>query len=399
MSNTASGQVNNSSSPGRKTPTIDGDILVYLQEQQYPDPLLAGTNELDYSLFSDPNNMSQGGLPFLFDSAALDSTQIDRSIWPGYGADPTDNMWHPMADDSQTVGTYDGYGYYDSAPAMSPSQVFLYLPWNPQQDQPLPSPVSEAPAYTLSGSPLMGTDAPAYISPNPVAPTPAQLTSAQQPTPPETTPGSTTTTAGTPLQTIKGKGKQKAHAKKISMPSLKRSAAESILRPPSAAGARPQVLKRYRSDSNSLTLSSLNTTTTLTNNNNNYYYSSSTTPTPKTPTTPTTLMMTMTTENKALGGVLPANVDPRVASQEICRAARERSMAESHEMSERRRMLLDHEHGALEREMQRLQVNLGRMRELDKKREEKGNEEEEDDYGDDGAELDGEGEVDEEEIT
>jgi len=74
--------------------------------------------------------------------------------------------------------------------------------------------------------------------------------------------------------------------------------------------------------------------------------------------------------------VLPANVDPRVASEQIRREAWERCKAEAFEMSQRRMMLMDHEHGALERETQRLQVNLSLMREA-AKREQAGLDEEE----------------------
>ena len=56
-------------------------------------------------------------------------------------------------------------------------------------------------------------------------------------------------------------------------------------------------------------------------------------------------------------------MDPRVASEQIRREVWGRCKAEALEMSQRRMMLQDHEHGALERETQRLQVNLGLMRE------------------------------------
>ncbi|KXX75690.1 hypothetical protein MMYC01_208301 [Madurella mycetomatis] len=64
-----------------------------------------------------------------------------------------------------------------------------------------------------------------------------------------------------------------------------------------------------------------------------------------------------------LGGVLPPGIDPRTASEKIRREAWERCRAEVLEMSQRRLMLLDHERGALERETQKLQVNIGLMRE------------------------------------
>lgn len=64
-----------------------------------------------------------------------------------------------------------------------------------------------------------------------------------------------------------------------------------------------------------------------------------------------------------LGGVLPPGIDPRAASEKIRREAWERCRTEVLEMSQRRLMLLDHERGALERETQKLQANIGLMRE------------------------------------
>lgn len=84
--------------------------------------------------------------------------------------------------------------------------------------------------------------------------------------------------------------------------------------------------------------------------------------------TPSTNIRSPTT----LGGVLPANVDPRLASEQIKRQAWERCRAEAQEMSQRRLMLLDHEKGALEREVEKLRVNLGLMREREQERGETG---------------------------
>ncbi|KAK3362347.1 hypothetical protein B0T25DRAFT_4338 [Lasiosphaeria hispida] len=61
-------------------------------------------------------------------------------------------------------------------------------------------------------------------------------------------------------------------------------------------------------------------------------------------------------------GVLPLNLDPRVTSEQIKREAWRICKAEALEMSQRRIKLLEHEHGALERETQQLQVNIGIMR-------------------------------------
>jgi hypothetical protein len=56
-------------------------------------------------------------------------------------------------------------------------------------------------------------------------------------------------------------------------------------------------------------------------------------------------------------------MDPRVASEQIRREAWQRCRAETTELSQRRLLLLDHVQGAREREAQRLQVNMGLMRE------------------------------------
>jgi hypothetical protein len=97
--------------------------------------------------------------------------------------------------------------------------------------------------------------------------------------------------------------------------------------------------------------------------------SSATTTTPvTTPSSPSTTPITRGAK-KALGGVLPANVDPHVACEEIRRAALGRSAAEAKEMEKRRRMLLNHENGALDRETEWMQVNLRRWREMTMKRE------------------------------
>ncbi|SPQ18497.1 a6cdd0a2-9155-49dc-80a9-4257a0f8baa2 [Thermothielavioides terrestris] len=93
-------------------------------------------------------------------------------------------------------------------------------------------------------------------------------------------------------------------------------------------------------------------------------------PTPPTPattttttTTTTTIATTTTTTKTTLGGVLPANVDPRQAAEQIRREAWQRCRAEARAMSQRRMLLLGRERGALRRETQRLQANLDRMRE------------------------------------
>ncbi|KAK4456988.1 hypothetical protein QBC42DRAFT_301549 [Cladorrhinum samala] len=62
-------------------------------------------------------------------------------------------------------------------------------------------------------------------------------------------------------------------------------------------------------------------------------------------------------------GIFPPNVDPKKASEKMQREAWEKAKTEALAMSQRRLMLLDHERGALDRETQKLQVNIGLMRE------------------------------------
>ncbi|KAK4167114.1 hypothetical protein QBC43DRAFT_286032 [Cladorrhinum sp. PSN259] len=62
-------------------------------------------------------------------------------------------------------------------------------------------------------------------------------------------------------------------------------------------------------------------------------------------------------------GIFPPNVDPKKASEKMQREAWEKAKMEALAMSQRRLMLLDHERGALDRETQKLQVNIGLMRE------------------------------------
>ncbi|KAK3393412.1 hypothetical protein B0H63DRAFT_458154 [Podospora didyma] len=61
--------------------------------------------------------------------------------------------------------------------------------------------------------------------------------------------------------------------------------------------------------------------------------------------------------------ILPANQDPRVASEEIRKEAWRICKAEALEMSQRRMLLIEHEKGLLEQETQKLQVNIEKMRE------------------------------------
>ncbi|KAK3300721.1 uncharacterized protein B0H64DRAFT_381615 [Chaetomium fimeti] len=250
---------------------------------------------------------------------------LDGAYLADYGpAAADDGAWVSPADATNAGLGWPGW-------QLSPTDTLSHNPWGPVDGQPFPSPMSEAPGYDFTvpsfshpnRSPQNGTNSPATTA-NSTLPTPLLQ-------PGELNPTTTTTT------------KKNPHFPPPN-PSSKRPA-ESAPRPP-----RPRTLKRHRSDTPSIaSIASISTTGSA-----------------------STLGSAATT----LGGVLPANVDPRVASEQICREARERSRAEALEMSQRRMMLLDHEQGALERETQRLQVNLSLMREA-ARREKAGLEEEE----------------------
>lgn len=231
-------------------------------------------------------------------------TLMDGTMWPGYGAAPADNVWDTSAGASPI---FDSFGRQDGWP-LSPL------------DQPLPSPLSEGSSYFFAPSP-MAEDGLSARRASPAITSQASRLVASQPHSPATTASST-------LSTPVPKPKEKAKTKPSHLSSLSKRPAEASPKP------RPRTLKRYRSDTGSV--ASLSTERTSN---------------------------TSRSTNTTLGGVLPANVDPRVASEQIRREAWERCKAEAWEMSQRRMMLLDHEQGALERETRKLQVNIGRMRE------------------------------------
>lgn len=273
-----------------------------------------------------PSNALWHGEPPLTsggDTPAVFAPPLDGTYLVDYGTGAVGGAWDSPVDASNT-GPY-------GAPMWptSPTDTLSHNPWAPA-DQPFPSPVSEAPSYAFTLSPY-GTD--------PTNGYPNQSGSRSGTNSPATT---TNTTLPTPLlQPGDNLPATTKNLPKNPNPPPKRPA-ESTPRPP-----RPRTLKRHRSDTPSIaSIASISTTGSG---------GSATT---------------------TLGGVLPANVDPRVASEQIRREAWERCKAEAFEMSQRRMMLMDHEHGALERETQRLQVNLSLMREA-AKREQAGLDEEE----------------------
>jgi len=231
---------------------------------------------------------------------------LEGTVWPGYGTVPADNMWNSSAGGSPI---FDSYGQHEVWP-LSPL------------DQPLPSPLSEGSSYFFAPSP-MADDALSARRASPATTSQASRVVASRPHSPATT---TNSTLSTPVPKPKEKAKTKTKSSHLS--SQSKRTAESSPKP------RPRTLKRHRSD----TASVASFSTERTNG-------------------------TSRSTNTTLGGVLPANVDPRLASERISREAWERCKAETWELSQRRMMLLDHEQGALERETQRLQVNMGRMRE------------------------------------
>ncbi|KAK4044371.1 hypothetical protein C8A01DRAFT_31426 [Parachaetomium inaequale] len=319
------GMVQTPSSPDQEGSLLDAQGYLH---RDYPQSSWDYTAAVDHNPLAPPNGMWQGGLP-CYDTPTAFETPLNGAIWPHYGTATADGAWDPQVDGPPS------FAAYGPAWPLSPADTLSNNPWSPT-DQPLPSPLSEVPSYALTQSPW-GED---------------QATTRSGTNSPITIP--TNSTLLTPV--LKPKDKTKKNRDTNNLPPKR--PAETTARPP-----RPRTLKRHKSDTPSI--SSILTDRT-------------------TGSTSTTASTTTT-----LGGVLPANVDPRVAAEQIRREAWERCKAEALEMSQRRMMLLDHEHGALERETQRLQVNLGRMREVAKRERAGGLEEEEGDLEEAGRWVDG----------
>lgn len=248
-----------------------------------------------------------------------------------------DGMWQGDINGMSLASAYDGQAAFDpSCPSIDVSMNFASygqvwpipeLPvdatahdsWSPA-GQPLPSPLSEMPPYdwtqgTLGGSPVDGEQ----TSPSGQA---ANISNTNSPAAPMISQPVTNTTP-----------KPKESKKTSKRPAAAVAGASSTTAEPSPYSRPKHMLKRHKSD------------------------------TPSIGSVSTTISAGSTSTTTTLGGVLPANVDPRVASEQIRREAWDRCKAEAAEMEQRRMMLLGHERGALERETQRLQVNLGLMRE------------------------------------
>ncbi|KAK4132802.1 hypothetical protein BT67DRAFT_435339 [Trichocladium antarcticum] len=244
-----------------------------------------------------------------YDTPTISNAGLVEPAWANdYGA--------PALDGSPDLGPY---GPFEP---MSPGNQFSNYPWSPN-DQPLPSPLSETPSYALSRG----------NSPNPpVLSQPGQISESQPVDPPTAPAANPQPTAG--LRPT-ANGKRKAEPSHPRDPSTKRHT-----KPGSRAQRTAQGHHKRKSQTSSVSSSS------------------ATTNGPNGPTA-----NGGGTGAWTLGGVLPANVDPRVAAEQIKREAWLRCRAGTVEMSQRRLLLRNHEHGALDRETQRLQVNLGLMRE------------------------------------
>ncbi|AEO70678.1 uncharacterized protein THITE_114649 [Thermothielavioides terrestris NRRL 8126] len=343
MGNFATGVVQSAPSPTQEEAWLEAVKPAIRDYRQDDWGYSTGPNSTGHLAVEEPYGMWQetGTLPLTssYDVPMFD-VNSDGTVWPAYGELRTHR--------SQDFGSY--------APAwpMSPSETLSTNPWS-QTDQPLPSPLSEAPSLAFSASPLTedGRNGEQYSSPYP-----SQL-SASQPRSPSGTRASST--VDTPVVDSKGKAKPKPKSKKSTRPSknlAKKPTAEPTPRPDSVS--RPQTLKRHWSDTSAAAMTVAMPTA---------HPSAPPPPPPPPPPTPpaaritTTIATTTTTIKTTLGGVLPANVDPREAAEQIQREAWQRCRAEARAMSQRRMLLLGRERGALRRESQRLQANLGRMRE------------------------------------
>ncbi len=255
-----------------------------------------------------------------FDNPSVFDTPVSGAAWPDYGAGAVNNAWDSSA---LSLATYDLYGQQWP---MSPSRgTFSDSYWSPS-DQPLPSPMSEVASFDFTPSP-MPDDTSYFGLPSPAIAPSQQPAATRQHMP--NSPATTTSSAlSTPVLPAKDKGKQKSTGRASS----KRTAEQT---PVPINSSRPRNLKRHRSD-----------------------------PPPSTPASASApSSLTTTTSTTTLGGVLPANVDPRIAAERIRREAWERCRAEAQAMAQRRSLLRDHEQGALEREARKLQASLDRMRE------------------------------------
>ncbi|KAL2193721.1 hypothetical protein P885DRAFT_71928 [Corynascus similis CBS 632.67] len=253
------------------------------------------------------------------------------------------SSWNLPIDSSMN---FSGYGQVWPIPEF-PTDTFTHNAWSPS-GQPLPSPLSEAPPYIWAQSPA--GDSPLESERRNSTASQIARSSTNSPV---------ATISNQPFTTPALKPKDHQSSRKTTKRSAAAAAAGAASADPVFHSRPKHMLKRHKSDTPSIaSIASISTSISV-----------GSAASASTATTHTTL-----------GGVLPANVDPRIASEQIKREAWGRCKAEAAEMEQRRMMLLDHERGALEREARRLQVNLGLMREAAAVR----RREEEQDQGNDG---------------
>ncbi|GAB1310722.1 hypothetical protein MFIFM68171_00932 [Madurella fahalii] len=257
------------------------------------------TNEPEHHALPNPGGMWPGAGPLM----PYDSPTLFDNTSNEMGWTDNGALWDPSATASPSLEPYPPI--WPISPGGPPSNDA----WSPS-NQPLPSPLSEIPSPILTGTASAENGLASFGSAIPSSQRPADM---RRP--------SSSFDAGARLPApdhpskVKGRGSGKdsraASSKKPARPEPK---------------PRPRGHARHKSDS------------------------ASANPSGDRPGT-------------RLGGVLPHGIDPRAASERIRREAWERCRTEVMEMSQRRLMLLDHERGALERETQRLQANIGLMRE------------------------------------
>ncbi|KAK4129060.1 hypothetical protein N657DRAFT_686464 [Parathielavia appendiculata] len=331
------------SSPGQQGPLLDAEASPYSGHAQSNWDCTTEVNDTHNHNIPAANGMWMGDAPptsYYDSTTAAFGTPLNVTAWSEYGTAPEgSNMPSPAGTLPSPSFEPDGLLW-----PMSPTNAAFTNPWT-LRDQPLRSPLSEAPSYILAQR--LPTDEDGIRTSQPVKP-------------PASGYNSPATTSPSPSAFSQLQNNPKHNVNRPTS-SSKRPATP-------AAGPEPtrlRTFKRYRSD----------TPPSTTNNT-----------APSTTNSSTTNTTTTTTTKTTLGGVLPADVDPRVACERIRRQAWERCNAQALEMAQRRTMLRGHEHGALEREMERLRVNLELMkqreREADRRRWEGG-----DDAGDGGGEM------------
>ncbi|KAK4098785.1 hypothetical protein N658DRAFT_509230 [Parathielavia hyrcaniae] len=300
------------------------------------------------------------------DTTTAFSAPLSVAAWSDHGTAPEGSAWDSPANPLPSFGP--------DRPLwpVAPTNAAFTNPWCPR-NQPIPSPLSEAPPYIVTQSPPTANDEDNGLNGERLRTEYSTSYSHKSSTTGTTTPSPSYISGSRP------RDKPKSRANHSPIPS---SSASNLKRPATpatttaAGGGGPEQdeptiprqrtpKRQHRSDTGTpgpspavSTASSMTTTTTTT---------TTTATTTATAVSNTSNSTTATTGKTTLGGVLPADVDPRIACERIRRQAWERSSAQALEMAQRRTMLRrGHEHGALEREMERLRVNLGLMKQRER---------------------------------